>query len=96
VLVQKPLALSYVDAQATVDLARKVERLLFVDYTYRFLATLDVLRRSLVEIGACRRCDPSSTTSTARAEKTWFFDRQLSGGGALLDLGIHLIDLACG
>jgi predicted dehydrogenase len=27
-------------------------------------------------------------------EKTWFFDRQLSGGGALLDLGVHLIDLA--
>jgi predicted dehydrogenase len=27
------------------------------------------------------------------AEKTWFFDPALSGGGALTDLGVHLLDL---
>ncbi len=95
VLVQKPLALSYVDAQATVDLARKVERLLFVDYTYRFLATLDVLRHALVDIGRVHALRSEFHNIYGPGpEKTWFFDRQLSGGGALLDLGVHLIDLA--
>jgi predicted dehydrogenase len=27
-------------------------------------------------------------------DKTWFYDRALAGGGCLIDLGIHLVDLA--
>jgi predicted dehydrogenase len=27
-------------------------------------------------------------------DKEWFYDRDLSGGGCLLDLGVHLVDLA--
>jgi predicted dehydrogenase len=95
VLVQKPLALSYADAQATVDLARDAGRMLFVDYSYRFLATIESLRQALA-------CNGRTSAVKAEfhniygpgAEKKWFFDRQVSGGGALLDLGVHLLDLA--
>jgi predicted dehydrogenase len=95
VLVQKPLALSFADAQATVDLARDVGRLLLVDYSYRFLATIDALRRALADLGRVRalRAEFHNIYGPG-VEKTWFFDRQLSGGGALLDLGVHLLDLA--
>src|SRR5690606_15255157 len=27
-------------------------------------------------------------------DKPWFYDRRLSGGGCVVDLGIHLVDLA--
>src|SRR5438094_5639601 len=43
VLVQKPLALSWADAQRTIDTAAASDRLLFVDYTYRFLETMRAL-----------------------------------------------------
>ena len=47
VLVQKPLALTWADADAIVALARDAGRLLFVDYSYRFLATIDAVRTAL-------------------------------------------------
>ncbi|MCA1645008.1 MAG: Gfo/Idh/MocA family oxidoreductase [Chloroflexi bacterium] len=94
VLVQKPLALCFSDAAATVDLADKLKRLLFVDYTYRFLATIEAMRSALAEIGPVQamRAEFHNVYGPG-AEKTWVFDRQLSGGGALLDLGVHLLDL---
>jgi predicted dehydrogenase len=95
VLVQKPLALSYPDAAAIIDLARDTGRLLFVDYSYRFLDTIEALREALAGNGRVHavRAEFHNIYGPG-AEKTWFFDRQLSGGGALLDLGVHLLDLA--
>jgi predicted dehydrogenase len=92
VLVQKPLALSFGDASGLIDLSRETRRLLFVDYSYRFLDTLRVLRDEGKR--------PRSITAVFHniygpgTEKAWFFDPKLSGGGALIDLGVHLLDLA--
>jgi predicted dehydrogenase len=95
VLVQKPLALSFHEAQAIIALAQDLGRLLFVDYSYRFLATVAVLREALAGIGPARGISAEfHNVYGPGANKTWFFDRRLSGGGALLDLGVHLIDLA--
>jgi predicted dehydrogenase len=92
VLVQKPLALTSADAQATVDMAQASQRLLFVDYTYRFLETVQPLRRSVEDVVAVRAA--FHNIYGPGAEKAWFFDPALSGGGALTDLGVHLLDLA--
>jgi len=91
VLVQKPLALSEADAVATVELGRARQRLLFVDYTYRFLQTMDAFRAQLGQVLSLRAT--FHNIYGPGAEKTWFFDSRLSGGGALTDLGVHLLDL---
>lgn len=94
VLVQKPLAVSCYDAQATIDTAAEHQRLLFVDYSYRFLETVASLRSAVVESGPIRRARGSFHNIYGPGrEKTWFFDPRLSGGGALMDLGVHLLDL---
>lgn len=94
VLVQKPLALSSADAQATIDLAAERGRLLFVDYTYRFLETTREFAAALAGLGPLRSARAAfHNIYGPGAEKTWFFDPRLSGGGALTDLGVHLIDL---
>jgi predicted dehydrogenase len=92
VLVQKPLALSQSDAQAVIDLARQVERLLLVDYSYRFLDTMQRLREEMAEPRQARAV--FHNIYGPGSEKAWSFDPKLSGGGALVDLGVHLIDLA--
>ena len=93
VLVQKPLALSPADARATIDLAADAGRLLFVDYSYRYLDTVRALREALPAIGRVRRLT-GTFHNIYGPGKAWFFDPALSGGGALIDLGIHLLDLA--
>ena len=93
VLVQKPLALSASDARETIACAQQTGRLLFVDYTYRFLETMLALRAALVgnEIRALRAA--FHNMYGPGPEKLWFFNPSTSGGGALMDLGVHLIDL---
>ncbi len=96
VLVQKPLALSAADADATVALARETGKLLFVDYTYRFLATMASFRAAAgADTGGIRRLTAAFHNVYGPGnDKAWFFDPRLSGGGALTDLGVHLLDLA--
>ncbi len=94
VLVQKPLALSARDADATLLTASDSGSVLFVDYTYRFLESVLRLQQQLRDLRPIE-----SVAATFHniygpgAEKTWFFDPKLSGGGALTDLGVHLLDL---
>lgn len=94
VLVQKPLALSRADADATLAVASKRRRLLFVDYSYRFLETVDILRQQVADSGPPRRARAMFHNIYGPGQhKAWFFDPRLSGGGALIDLGVHLLDL---
>ena len=93
VLVQKPLALDPAGARATIALAEEVGRLLFVDYSYRYLATVERLFEALPALGPPRALR-AAFHNIYGPGKPWFFDPTLSGGGALIDLGVHLLDLA--
>lgn len=92
VLVQKPLALSLQDARATVDASTRAKRVLFVDYSYRHLETMAAFEAALPEIGR-PRCLEGMFHNQWGPGKAWFFNPALSGGGALMDLGVHLLDL---
>jgi predicted dehydrogenase len=94
VLVQKPLALSCADAVRTLEVAAEAERLLFVDYTYRFVETMRAFRDLLPRAEAIRSMRAVfHNIYGPGAEKSWFFDPRMAGGGALTDLGVHLLDL---
>ncbi|MBA2451122.1 MAG: Gfo/Idh/MocA family oxidoreductase [Chloroflexi bacterium] len=92
VLVQKPLALTPMDARATVDLAARVGKLLVVDYSYRYLETVRSLRVALPDIGRVERVTATFHNIYGPSNR-WPFEPRLSGGGALIDLGVHLLDL---
>jgi predicted dehydrogenase len=94
VLVQKPLATSAADARATVDLAAASGRVLFVDYSYRLLETAEALRAALPEIGSVRAVSAAfHNIHGPGTGREWFVNPNLSGGGALIDLGVHLLDM---
>jgi predicted dehydrogenase len=95
VFCQKPLARTAAEARWVVDAARAADRLLGVDLSYRHVAGVSELRR-LVQDGALGRIFAADLTfhNAYGPDKAWYADPRLSGGGCVMDLGIHLVDLA--
>jgi len=95
VFCQKPLALSSCDVQAVVDAARSANRRLGVDFCYRYVAGMQVARERIRngELGEPLFVDMKFHNAYG-PDKRWCYDKRVSGGGCLLDLGVHLIDLA--
>lgn len=94
VFCQKPLATTAAEAARVVAAARALDRLIEVDFCYRTLAGVPELAR-LVRSGELGEVFAVDLTfhNAYGPDKSWFYDRQQSGGGCVMDLGIHLIDL---
>jgi predicted dehydrogenase len=95
VFCQKPLGRSAAEAARVVEAARRAQRLLAVDLSYRHTQAMQIIRRlvaqgELGDIFAARLVFHNAYGP----DKPWFYDRALSGGGCVTDLGIHLVDLA--
>ncbi|MBB4066126.1 Gfo/Idh/MocA family protein [Gellertiella hungarica] len=95
VFCQKPLGRSEAEARAVIEAARRADRLLGVDFSYRHTAGMEAIRE-LVRSGALGTLLALDLTfhNAYGPDKPWFYDRALSGGGAVMDLGVHLVDLA--
>jgi predicted dehydrogenase len=95
VFCQKPLGRSAAEAQAVIDAARAADRLLGVDLSYRhtrgMAAIADLVRGGT--LGEVFAVDLTFHNAYGPG-KPWFFDPAQSGGGCVIDLGVHLVDLA--
>ncbi len=94
VFCQKPLACTGAQTRQVIEAARARDRLLAVDFCYRTLAGVAELAR-LVQSGALGEiyCADLLFHNAYGPDKPWFYDLRQSGGGCVMDLGIHLIDL---
>ena len=80
---------------AAVEAARRADRLLAVDLSYRGTRALQALRDQVQGGGLGRVFAMDLVFHNAYGpDKPWFYDKAQSGGGPLMDLGVHLIDSA--
>ncbi|HET8648515.1 MAG TPA: Gfo/Idh/MocA family oxidoreductase [Gemmatimonadales bacterium] len=95
VFCQKPLGRTAAETRRVVDAARAANRLLGVDLSYRYVTGARMIR-DLIQDGALGRIYAADLVfhNAYGPDKAWFYDAALSGGGCLIDLGIHLVDLA--
>jgi predicted dehydrogenase len=95
VFCQKPLGRTAAETRQVVDAARAADRLLGVDLSYRYLTGMQAIRRLVRsgELGDIYAVDLVFHNAYG-PDKPWFYDARLSGGGCVMDLGIHLADLA--
>ena len=95
VMCEKPMAVSSVEAQKMVDTAKKTGKLLTIGYQNRQNASARYLK---AEADAGTFGDIYYAKATAirrRAVPTWgvFLDEEKQGGGPLIDIGTHALDL---
>ena len=95
VFCQKPLGRTAAETRVVVDVARAADRLLGVDLSYRFTAGM-VAIRDLVRRGDLGRIFAVDLVfhNAYGPGKSWFYDPAQAGGGCVVDLGVHLVDLA--
>ena len=94
VFCQKPLGRTAGEVEAVLDAARGADRLLGVDLSYRHTAAMQAIRARIRagELGQVFAADLTFHNAYG-PQSGWFWDPQLSGGGCLIDLGVHLVDL---
>jgi predicted dehydrogenase len=95
VFCQKPLGRNATEVEAVLDAARKADRPLGVDLSYRHTAAMQAIR-DLVRSDQLGRVFAADLVfhNAYGPGNAWFYDPKLSGGGCLIDLGVHLVDLA--
>ncbi|MGE0128432.1 MAG: Gfo/Idh/MocA family protein [Blastocatellales bacterium] len=95
VFCQKPLGRNAAETRRVVEAARRADRLLGVDLCYRHIAGMRKIRELIRggELGRVYAIDLVFHNAYG-PDKDWFYDSRLSGGGCVMDLGIHLVDLA--
>ncbi len=95
VFCQKPLGRTAAEVEEVVKASAEADKFLAVDLSYRhtkaFRAIYELIRNG--EIGDIYAVDLVFHNAYG-PDKEWFYDIIRSGGGCVMDLGIHLVDLA--
>lgn len=98
VLLEKPIAISMAEGRAIVAAARKHKVRVMVGFTHRFNEHCAAVKREL-EKGAigdlymARIRFAHGGPFPGWAKTDWFYNPDVAGGGAMLDMGIHAFDL---
>jgi len=98
VLCEKPMAMSVAEAERMTATADESEGVLMIDQSERFAPVyqkaIDLIESGLIgEVQTIRARFSHSGPEGWAPRSTWFTDADASGGGAMVDIGIHNADL---
>jgi len=96
VSLDKPFALNAAEAREVVDTAEKHGKVFMLGMNWRFnpdsqIARALVARGDIGHVYHAKCCWRRRSGSPRFG--TWFTQKELAGGGALLDIGVHFLDL---
>ena len=97
VLLEKPLGHSIESAERIADAAAASDGYAMVGFNNRFANTVRIVKNRIdrSELGEISHIEANYVRRRGIPGRgSWFTRRQIAGGGALIDLGVHAIDLA--
>lgn len=96
VLIEKPLARNEAEGQAMVEAAEKAGKILAISFQRRSRHDVQLMREQ-VQNGDLGRVYYSKAFWMRRSGipgwGSWFTSKEAAGGGPLIDLGVHVLDL---
>ncbi len=95
VLMEKPLAATMDDAERIVETAERTGNICMVAYFHRFREYCDIVKSYIDrgELGEIIHIDAKFIRRRGVPGRgTWYTSRKLAGGGALIDVGCHVVD----
>jgi predicted dehydrogenase len=95
VVCEKPMAQTVSEAEQMIEAAERNHRRLMVAYNYRYRPDSQWMYRMVQsgKLGTIYHVSASWRRETGIPGWGWFGSKQMSGGGALIDLGVHVLDL---
>ena len=97
VICEKPLAMNPKEGEAMVAAGKKAKKLFMTAFNNRFRGDTQVLKK-FIEAGELGDIYFAKTGWIRRKGIPgfggWFTTKKMSGGGPLIDLGVHVLDLA--
>ena len=97
VLCEKPLSNSVASCKAMVESAKKYNKLLTTGFNHRYFPAIKEVKKTL-DSGIIGELDHvrafAGHTGLSEFKSPWMYNKDVMGGGALMDNGIHVIDLA--
>jgi predicted dehydrogenase len=94
VLVEKPLSITVEEAVAVQQAAKKANKVAQVGFVRRFGGNTNILKK-FIDAGDLGELYYAKASIIRRLGNPggWFSDKERSGGGPLIDIGVHVIDL---
>ncbi|KZE43703.1 Gfo/Idh/MocA family protein [Rossellomorea marisflavi] len=96
VFCEKPMAMTTAECEAMIDASRKSGKLLGIAYHYRFMKDSIAAKRFITENEIGEPIVARARAIRRRKVPGWgvFTNRELQGGGSLIDYGCHFLDLS--
>lgn len=95
VLCEKPLATTLADGQAMIAACKQAGVHLMTAFPMRFHAAAVQVKAALDsgEVGKVRCCNATNQGENPDYIRSWFSDKALAGGGAVMDHTVHVVDM---
>lgn len=96
VLCEKPPAINFTEAQKMLEKSKEMNRFLAYHLPYRQLKETELLKQLIEAGGLGKVYHIKASFIRRRGIPDWgnFTNKKIQGGGALIDIGIHVLDLA--
>ena len=96
VLVEKPLAMNAAEGQRMIDAAKKAGKHLIIAFQWRYHAKAQFLRQAVMDGRFGKIMVMRCSALRRRGIPNWgvFGRKELQGGGPLIDIGVHVMEMA--